>query len=222
MMQKALSIVAMLMAAAYCVAASSASAQKRTGYLALPIGKKVLGFHLALPFAGKTLYARPAQNEHDVFYMEDMAAEMGVKPDFLMLEVDGIGNAFAMYDGELRMIVYDPIWFHGKVFSPRYATAIARHAVLAHELGHHVCGHTTGRTTKMIRWERELEADQFEGAVLAKLSRANSYIGGVALEEVLAAEAPFMSEHGSESHPPRALRLAAIRKGWLEGTSCGR
>ena len=195
------------------------SAQERRQQLDLPVGKALYAIHL--PTMSRTIRALPASNEHDVFYMEDMATVAGVKPEFLMLEAD-IQNAFALFDGEIRFIVYDPKWFHGRTASRRYGTAVARHAVLAHEIGHHVCKHTSRGSTR-TSWERELEADQFEGAVLARLSRENSYIKGLTLDELLATEAlNFMSPEGSASHPPKTMRLEAIKKGWYEGTACGK
>lgn len=54
----------------------------------------------------------------------------------------------------------------------------------------------------------ELEADSFSGFVLYKM--------GANLEEAQAAMNAIASEKGSETHPPKRSRLAAIESGWTK------
>jgi len=61
------------------------------------------------------------------------------------------------------------------MFDPRFMARIANAAcpdwgalsVLAHEVGHHLAGHTIRAST--TQWKDELEADEFSGFVLARL-----------------------------------------------------
>jgi ribosomal protein S19 len=76
--------------------------------------------------------------------------------------------------------------------------------VLAHEIGHHLDGHTEAgmRSSPAI----ELEADQFAGFVLHKM--------GATLEQSQLAMYYISNIQASKTHPGRADRLEAIEKGW--------
>ncbi|WP_408914450.1 hypothetical protein [Brucella pseudogrignonensis] len=74
-------------------------------------------------------------------------------------------------------------------------------AIIAHELGHHFCGHL-GKTADP---SRELEADRFAGAVMRKSK--------MSLDAAMA-WATIMDERPSRSHPAKADRLKAIKAGW--------
>lgn len=85
-------------------------------------------------------------------------------------------------------------------------TSWAAISILAHEVGHHLNGHTLEATGS--RPPSELEADKFSGFVLQKL--------GSNLGNATAAMKAFGSEQGSTTHPAKAERLAAITAGWLQ------
>ncbi len=76
--------------------------------------------------------------------------------------------------------------------------------LLAHEIGHHLNGHTirkTGSTPQL-----ELEADQFAGFVLYKL--------GASLEQAQEVMRYIAKTEASKTHPARSSRLQAIATGW--------
>lgn len=77
-------------------------------------------------------------------------------------------------------------------------------SVLAHEIGHHLQGHTiqAGGSNHRI----ELEADQFSGFVVRRL--------GGSLSEAQAVMSTIASPGGSATHPPKSARLEAIATGW--------
>lgn len=79
------------------------------------------------------------------------------------------------------------------------------HSMLAHEIGHHLNGHTL--TSDGSRPQLELEADYFSGFVLQKLGAA--LVQSTALMERLAPVA------GSATHPGKADRVKAISEGWM-------
>ena len=81
----------------------------------------------------------------------------------------------------------------------------AETSMLAHEIGHHLSGHTFSQEEN--RTDSELEADRFSGFILYKM--------GASLEEAQAAISKFSTEENSSTHPSKKSRLAAITNGWL-------
>ncbi len=82
-------------------------------------------------------------------------------------------------------------------------------SILAHEIGHHLSGHTLDNLGS--RPEIELEADKFSGFVLGKM--------GATLADAKAAMELIGSSSGSSTHPAKDARLAAIVNGWREATA---
>jgi hypothetical protein len=85
-------------------------------------------------------------------------------------------------------------------------THYAEISILAHEIGHHLSGHTLLSSSNPQ--DQELEADKFSGFVIYKM--------GGSLENAQSAIRSLSSENGSYSHPPKSARLAAISNGWFE------
>jgi hypothetical protein len=81
-------------------------------------------------------------------------------------------------------------------------------SILAHEIGHHLSGHTLLKGGS--RPSLELEADKFSGFVLYNL--------GATLEEALIAIKTLVGEQGSSTHPGRSARVAAITNGWIQAS----
>lgn len=82
-------------------------------------------------------------------------------------------------------------------------------SILAHEIGHHLSGHTLDNLGS--RPEIELEADKFSGFVLGKM--------GATLADAKVAMELIGSGSGSSTHPAKDARLAAIVNGWREATA---
>ena len=152
----------------------SAPAQAQEG-LRLRLGRNLPNLHLPLPYHGKTVWARPPEDEHFVFAVEDALDGLGKPKDILVLEAQGLNNGFAMLDRSvgkpLKMLVFDPNWLQAvkdreswsrEVWRANAALALS---TLAHEIGHHVCDHLAdGRGS--LPW-KELEADAIAGAILS-------------------------------------------------------
>lgn len=81
-------------------------------------------------------------------------------------------------------------------------------SILAHEIGHHLSGHTL--LSGGSRPRLELEADKFSGFILYNL--------GASLEEALIAIKTLVGEQGSATHPGRSARVAAITNGWIQAS----
>ena len=89
-------------------------------------------------------------------------------------------------------------------------TNYAELAILAHEIAHHLSGHTISNTGSS--YDMELEADKFAGFMLYKM--------GASLAETKQSFSNLPTQ-GSSSHPPRSARLAAVTNGWYEAKRNG-
>lgn len=101
-----------------------------------------------------------------------------------------------------RLVLYNELWVQDYLRSTgeEYWSGVA---LLAHECGHHLSGHTLdGQGSKP---PKELQADSFAGFIVAKL--------GGTREQALALFKTFPLE-ASETHPARSDRLQAVAVGW--------
>jgi len=70
-------------------------------------------------------------------------------------------------------------------------------------------------------WDKELEADRFGGYMIRLIEKKEMfYIGKVTINSVLEALPGIFSLEGSESHPPRGLRVSAVLEGYKNGSPC--
>jgi hypothetical protein len=76
-------------------------------------------------------------------------------------------------------------------------------SILAHEIGHHLQGHTlkTGGSNQ----SKEIEADEFSGFVMYQM--------GASLNEAQSAIRQLTTDYDSGTHPPRSQRMGAIKRG---------
>lgn len=143
----------------------------------------------------------------------DMIAQVmhftGLPQNFTVTEADVPNAAAAILLDESRtpqrVIAFNPE-FISLVKRATQDNPWAAVSVLAHEVGHHLAGHTiqAGGSQPPI----ELEADKFSGFVLYKMGAARED-ALVAMRALVPAEVPRNS-----THPPRDRRLAAIGEGW--------
>lgn len=104
-----------------------------------------------------------------------------------------------------RVIAYNPS-FMGEVIQATRANNWAPVSIMAHEIGHHLSGHTIvpGGSQPPI----ELESDKFSGFVLYRM--------GAPLADAQRAIATLIPEADGQTHPGRRKRLAAIASGWTQ------
>jgi hypothetical protein len=137
----------------------------------------------------------------------------GLAPNF-DIKAAGVPNAAAVVQGGRRLILYDQYFV--RTLTQKAGTRWAAISVMAHEIGHHLNGHTLSPGGS--RPKLELEADYYSGFVLQKM--------GATLEEARRAMEVFGSSSASSTHPARHDRLAAIGNGWTESCSndpnCGK
>lgn len=104
-----------------------------------------------------------------------------------------------------RVIAFNP-QFMGMVAQQAAGNQWAATSIMAHEIAHHLSGHTI--TPGGSRPEIELEADKFSGFVLQKMGAP---LTG-ATQMILA----LGSDHASSTHPAKQQRADAIREGWVQ------
>jgi hypothetical protein len=126
---------------------------------------------------------------------------MGLDSKF-KIKVADVPNVEAAIKHHERYILYNPEFVNkvNEVTKDKWASIF----ILAHEVGHHLDGHTEAglRSCPAI----ELEADQFAGFVLCKM--------GATLQQAQLAMHYISTIASSKTHPGRLDRLSAIENGW--------
>jgi len=89
----------------------------------------------------------------------------GLLSNFIIKTAD-VPNAKASISGSTRYVLYNQLFM--KRVKQQTNTDWAAISILAHEIGHHLSGHTLD--DQGTRPNKELEADRFSGFVLAKMS----------------------------------------------------
>jgi hypothetical protein len=141
---------------------------------------------------------------------------IGGSKNFTLQSCDEINNALAItYNGN-RYILYDKKFMQ---LIAKYSNNWSSMFILAHEVGHHINGHTRDAALTEVLNEtslekqrlEELEADKFAGFVLAKL--------GANLKQSLSA-INLISPNGDDrysTHPNKEKRIEAVRVGYKNG-----
>jgi hypothetical protein len=116
-----------------------------------------------------------------------------------------IPNAAAAMAKGKRYILYNPL-FIAALYKATGSNRWAPISILAHEIGHHLIGHTLKRTGSNPAIE--LEADEFSGFVLRRM--------GASLEDAQLAMRVASGRRASATHPARYDRLESIANGWVK------
>ncbi|WP_324677965.1 membrane-binding protein [Hymenobacter sp. GOD-10R] len=149
---------------------------------------------------GTSAVAQTTTGTRDI--LREITDVVGLKPRFELRATTDVQNAAAVvYDGK-RYLLYNP-QFVAAVNRAGH-TDWAGISILAHEMGHHLNGHTL--SSGGSNPSDELEADEFSGFVLRKM--------GASLAQAQSAMAIVSDEEASPTHPGRAPRLKAIGDGW--------
>ena len=126
---------------------------------------------------------------------------LGLESKF-RIKVANVPNVEATIRHHERYILYNPDFVNkvNEATKDKWASIF----ILAHEVGHHLDGHTEAglRSNPVI----ELEADQFAGFTLCKM--------GATLQQAQLAMYYISNMASSKTHPGRLDRLAAIENGW--------
>jgi len=126
---------------------------------------------------------------------------LGLTANFELREAK-VKNIEASISHKKRYILYNPeyISWINNATNDKWAAI----TLLAHEVGHHLNGHTIRKSgSKPVL---ELEADEFAGFVLHKL--------GASLEQAQEVMKYIARIEASKTHPSRTSRIVAIQNGW--------
>jgi tetratricopeptide (TPR) repeat protein len=141
---------------------------------------------------------------------------LGISQRFAIYQCNGIDNCQAVTIRGIRYIFYDSYFM--KTISTNANSSWTNLSILAHEIGHHVNGHTVDLLAAMTggiksptlaeKRQQELEADELSGYVMAKL--------GASLIQAQQAInlSSFNGDDSYSTHPNKTKRLVAIEKGF--------
>lgn len=148
--------------------------------------------------------------------LDKILSVIGASKNFRLQPCDNINNAIAVTFKGNRYILYDKKFMQ---LITNYTNNWANLFILAHEVGHHINGHTRDAALSAIlddtslakQRQEELDADKFAGFVLAKL--------GASLNQTIAA-IDLMATNSDDrysTHPNKNKRLESIRVGFNNG-----
>ncbi|MET4073913.1 membrane-binding protein [Hymenobacter sp. UYCo722] len=175
-------------------------------FLPQVVSRLVAPLLLALPLAlTAPVRAQTAPAPTDV--IREITDAVGLKARFELRATREVDNAAAVVYNGKRYLLYNPAFLNS--VNRAGHTDWAGISILAHEMGHHLNGHTLRAGGSQPA--DELEADEFSGFVLRKL--------GASLAQAQAAMATVPDAEDSPTHPGRTPRLAAIGQGWQRASA---
>ena len=145
--------------------------------------------------------------------LDDILNVIGASKRFVLQKCSNINNAVALTMNGVRYIMYDPEFMTSLSYGDEWSNKF----ILAHEVGHHINGHTvdvlaansSNKVSLSTRRIQELESDEFAGFVLGRL--------GASLSDALSGVQSLSDKDDAYStHPRRSKRIAAIKKGFKE------
>lgn len=143
--------------------------------------------------------------------IDRIVKQVGLEKNFVLIKDFSINNCCAlMYQG-VRVIVYDPLFLNKVNNATNRGTSWASLSILAHEVGHHLQGHTVRAPLNyQDKRKMELEADKFSGFIMQSL--------GATLEQSLAAIKSIrnISQTINSTHPEKELRIKAVTDGYIQ------
>jgi hypothetical protein len=152
--------------------------------------------------SAETLTLYPATQSAEKV-VQDIMSVIGLRANF-ELRGANVPTAAAVIKQGKRYILYNPQFMNNIISATGSRWAAV--SILAHEIGHHLNGHTLDNESSKPK--TELEADEFSGFVLQKM--------GASLTDAQAAMAAIASRKGSHTHPPKNQRLSSIATGWTK------
>ena len=146
--------------------------------------------------------------------LDRILSVIGASKRFVLQPCDNINNAVATSYKGIRYILYDKEFMNSISNGNNWANLF----VLAHEVGHHINGHSVDLILQIgevvepkalsVKRQQELEADEFAGFVLARLGGSISSINEVLVK------ISNNSDDSFSSHPSRDKRILAAIKGF--------
>lgn len=148
--------------------------------------------------------------------LDKILSVIGASKNFVLQPCDNINNAIAISFDGIRYILYDKQFMISLNENNDWGNLF----ILAHEVGHHINGHSldvllksNNKKTLGQRRKQELEADEFAGFILAKLGGPIDYARRIITKISKDSDDTF------STHPNRKKRLEAIEKGYYSGNN---
>lgn len=138
--------------------------------------------------------------------INNMVNSIALPQNFILVECDNINNAFAYVKNGTRYILIDDSWIKSIEGNNWFISGI-----LAHEIGHHLCGHTinSGHLSLEEKRKIELEADRFAGFILKSIGATQDQ-ALVAINSIV----PVDFDDSRSTHPTKSKRVEAIKDGY--------
>jgi hypothetical protein len=145
---------------------------------------------------------------------------IGASKNFVLTPCDNIFNAYATAYKGVRYIVYDRKFM--KLINSN-TNNWSNLFILAHEVGHHINGHSIdlllykgedglGLPSLQKKRKQELEADKFAAFILARLGAKLEQ-----LNQIISSVSPNSDDYHS-THPNKSERLKSIKEGFQQGS----
>jgi tetratricopeptide (TPR) repeat protein len=168
----------------------------------------ICGFNNSTPqtFCDFTKTNTNVQSVNFLSTVFNLMNSISLPQNFILMECESIDNAFAMTKNGVRYIVIDKNWINNFDINDWFIKGI-----LAHEIGHHLCGHTLNKSNLSLEQRRnqELEADKFAGFIL-KNNNATINEALQAINKIV----PKEYDDQYSTHPSRSKRINAIISGY--------
>lgn len=154
---------------------------------------------------GKNFNFEPDKDAKEAVY--NIVKYTGLQPNFIVIEKNDVKTASAYIANGKRYIAYNRLFIYK--LRNKSKTDWAAVSVLAHEIGHHLLGHTL--KYKNLGPGDELAADRFSGFILFQM--------GATVDEAKAALNTVGHEIDTLNHPTIDIRIQALVNGWKEAYS---
>ena len=168
------------------------------------IGQEIITVHHACNYHGADKKGRIYSYDSDKdakLALEEIMEFTGLPPNF-ELKATNVPNAAAALQGNKRYIFYNQRFMQR--ISRSTQSDWTAFSILAHEIGHHLSGHTLADDTD--RHVVELQADRFSGYILYQM--------GATQEQALLALNELADEESTPTHPSKYDRELAVLAGW--------
>jgi len=160
-----------------------------------------------------SVYAFGSGNDAERIISEIVAVS-GLPQNFSVSSASVPDAAAVIHNEQERWVLYNINFM--QEMEEKTGSQWAAYSIMAHEIGHHLSGHTL--TGLGSRPKTELEADKYSGFIMNRL--------GATLKEAQMTMQIVGTENESSTHPAKRDRLAAIASGWIEecdrNSKCGR
>ena len=159
---------------------------------------------IVTPFSNLALANASGTYKNFQSMVNDIVSISGLQSNFSLITLPHYNNAAAVIDKGKRIIIYDPVFLER--MNQQTGSQWASISVMAHEIGHHLNGHTLVNVNNIERHNNELAADYFAGLIIQRL--------GGSLKDAQLPVTLYANAMDTPSHPSKQKRLISSSRGW--------